>query len=208
MDNLAIEGKGFQLVQLGLKIEGDPTWQEYWAVGQKLMTVHDGMQLAIGDWVNYGHNRWGEKYLEALEKTPYQYATLRHMVWVCKRFPLDIREQMCPRGHKVRIGYIHLRTLAGLTDDQVIHILELMGDRKWTVAELEACVARTFPRPDSPARFEEQNTADDEVWKKIRACRIFGKPGGPGFLGYAAIWESDLKRPEMIVKRLELPREK
>ena len=36
------------------------------------------MHFWIGDWLNYGERKWGEKYKEALEKTGYDYQTLRN----------------------------------------------------------------------------------------------------------------------------------
>ena len=43
----------------------------------------------VGDWLQYGTSKWGEKYSEAARITGYDVKTLRNIVYVAKRFSLS-----------------------------------------------------------------------------------------------------------------------
>jgi hypothetical protein len=68
----------------GLELaEGTPfeAWEE---IGRQLRYLGEAVQWWIGDWIRFGEQRYGEKYSQALEATPYDEQSLRNMVWVAE----------------------------------------------------------------------------------------------------------------------------
>lgn len=58
-----------------------------WAeVGEKLGRAHRASAWWIGDWINYGKTKWGEKYEEAERITGLSYAYLSQCAAVARRF--------------------------------------------------------------------------------------------------------------------------
>lgn len=166
---IGFDGRHVRLEPWGLNITGDIEWDEFSALGKKLLTVHDCMQFALGDWINYGGARWGEKYKEALEKTPYPYHTLATFSWVCRRFPSDIREQISNQLENY-FSYTRLLVVSRLPDDVVLEMLELAKLNRWTVSKLQEEVDRRYPLPAGIVRK-----------KDILKIPHYGEPNGPGF---------------------------
>ncbi|MDA2921099.1 hypothetical protein MYX76_16680 [Desulfobacterota bacterium AH_259_B03_O07] len=51
--------------------------------------MHD--RFWLGDWLNYGERKYGEKYSQALEQTDYEYDTLRKFGYVSDRVEIGNR---------------------------------------------------------------------------------------------------------------------
>jgi hypothetical protein len=45
----------------------------------------------IGDWLNYGEQKWGEMYTQALDATEFDYGTLRDDKWISSKIQLSDR---------------------------------------------------------------------------------------------------------------------
>jgi hypothetical protein len=58
----------------------------------------------IGDWLQYGEARWGEKYTEAARITGYDVKTLRNIAYVAKRFDLSRRRDNLTWTHHAEIA--------------------------------------------------------------------------------------------------------
>lgn len=86
----------FCLTLSGLAVDGEPTYAEWAACGAWLRRVGACVQWAIGDWLNYGERRWGERYTEAVEATGYDYQTLRNMKAVAGGIELSRRRDNLP----------------------------------------------------------------------------------------------------------------
>jgi hypothetical protein len=85
--------KPFEIVPSGLKVNGDPTFDEWLKFGSVLNAIGRASAWAVGDWINYGEDKteWGEKYSQALSSLNYEYGTLRNYSWVSRCFPPDKR---------------------------------------------------------------------------------------------------------------------
>jgi hypothetical protein len=65
-----------------------------------------GVQWWIGDWLNYGERRYGEKYAQAIDATGYDYSTLNGMRWVAERIAIVRR--------RTSLSWAHHREVAAL----------------------------------------------------------------------------------------------
>jgi len=56
----------FRLHENGLEPIGEPNFDQWVACGDFIHRSQKAMHFWIGDWLNYGEHKWGEKYKEAL----------------------------------------------------------------------------------------------------------------------------------------------
>ena len=79
---------------------------EWIMLGRRLGTVGRGVAWWIGDWVNYGNAKFGQKYSRAARITGYDVQSLMNMSYVASRFD-------CPRRRE-NLSWSHHSELAGL----------------------------------------------------------------------------------------------
>jgi hypothetical protein len=60
----------------------------------------------IGDWLQYGATKWGEKYVEAARMTGYDVKTLRNISYVARAFPLSRRRDTLPWSHHAEVAVL------------------------------------------------------------------------------------------------------
>ncbi|HEV7161928.1 MAG TPA: hypothetical protein VGN25_01610 [Solirubrobacteraceae bacterium] len=78
-----------------------------WAkAGRRLGEIGRGSQWWIGDWMLFGTEKWGERYLEASRLTGYDPKSLRNIRYVASRFPPSLRRD--------ELNWSHHALLAGL----------------------------------------------------------------------------------------------
>ena len=65
-----------QITKNGLKFNKDLSFEEWQEIGKQLQKIHGSIQWWIGDWLNFGERKWGEKYTQAIEETGLDYDTL------------------------------------------------------------------------------------------------------------------------------------
>jgi hypothetical protein len=58
----------------------------------------------VGDWLQYGAARWGEKYSEAARITGYDVKTLRNIAYVAKRFDSSRRRDNLTWTHHAEVA--------------------------------------------------------------------------------------------------------
>lgn len=91
-----------------------------WAVyGKRLGAISRGAAWWIGDWVNYGNAKFGEKYVRAAHVTGYDVKSLMNMASVAGKFPLSRRRE--------NLSWSHHAEVAGLSPE--------VGDQWLAVAE-------------------------------------------------------------------------
>lgn len=83
---------------------------EWVAVGLSLGEMGRVNNWWVGDWLHYGTNRWGEKYVEAAKITGFDGKTLRNIVYVASRFDLSRRRD--------KLTFTHHAEVAALESDQ------------------------------------------------------------------------------------------
>ena len=79
---------GLRVAQSKIRYED---WEEY---GHTLRRVHGSLRWCIGDWLNYGEEKFGEMASQASDIWPeYSYSNLANMVSVAKAFPISRRRE-------------------------------------------------------------------------------------------------------------------
>lgn len=110
MNTLAINDPKFAITPNGIEFNEELSFEEWTSLGQKLGEVHNSMAFAIGDWINYGQNRWGEKYKEAIKLTGLTYQTVAEYAYVARRIQFFARAK--------KVDYSIHRTVAKLKDPE------------------------------------------------------------------------------------------
>jgi hypothetical protein len=60
----------------------------------------------VGDWLQYGSARWGEKYVEAARITGYDVKTLRNIAYVARHFDLSRRRDTLTWSHHAEVAML------------------------------------------------------------------------------------------------------
>lgn len=118
-----------------------PTWAQ---AGRKLGALGRGGQWWLGDWLQYGAFRWGQKYAEAARITGYDAGSLRNMAWIASQFP--------PPRRRASLTWCHHAAVAGLDPAEQERWLDLVATERLTVADLRATLRTERARPERPHR--------------------------------------------------------
>jgi hypothetical protein len=101
---------------------------EWSAVGRRFGEIGRCSQWWLGDWINYGNERFGERYTRAVKLTGYDVQSLMNMVYVASRFEIYRRRE--------NLSWSHHSALASLDLDSQEHWLERAIADKLSVADL------------------------------------------------------------------------
>src|SRR5690242_20051937 len=74
----------FRVEPTGLIVDGEPTFEEWAAFGIWLQAFEGAIHWALGDWVNYGEEHYGEKYTQAIGAEGMDYQTLQGVCWTAR----------------------------------------------------------------------------------------------------------------------------
>lgn len=96
---MQIAPEPFELSPQGLVVHGSPTFEQWATFGGRLFGIKSAVQWAMGDWINYGETRWGEKYAQALDVFDLDYGYLRNLAWIASRFDLSRRRVTLSWSH-------------------------------------------------------------------------------------------------------------
>jgi len=84
---------------------GDSLDLESWIrIGMRLGTIGRGSAWWIGDWVNYGNARFGEKYSRAARVTGYDVQSLMNMALVASKFRISRRRENLSWSHHAEVA--------------------------------------------------------------------------------------------------------
>src|SRR6059058_5382190 len=95
---------------------GDLSLLEWSHSGRRLGVIGRAAGWWIGDWLNYGNARFGERYVRAARITGYDVQTLMNMVYVASRFE--------PSRRRDNLSWSHHAELAALEPEKQDHWLE------------------------------------------------------------------------------------
>lgn len=123
MNTLAINDPKFAITPTGIQFNEELSFEEWDDLGQKLAPIAKSIGFIIGDWINYGEKRWGDRYEEALERTGMAYQTLRNYAYVARKVHLSCRQD--------KLGFEHHAVVAKLkTPDEQEHWLGMAVKHK------------------------------------------------------------------------------
>lgn len=103
-ENKDIEYSSFRLHKNGLSAIGTPTFEQWEECGKFIKKAEGSVHFWIGDWLNYGEQKWGEMYSQAMDHTQYDYGTLRNDKYIADKVDLSLRSDNLSRGHAQEIA--------------------------------------------------------------------------------------------------------
>ncbi len=133
MTTLAINDPKFTITPTGIEFHEDLDFDEWNALGQKLAPIGKSIGFIIGDWINYGDKRYGEKYDEALAKTGLAYQTLTNFAHVARKVGIYLRKE--------NLDWSQHATVAKLkTDEEKKHWLDMAEEHDLSVRRLRKSI--------------------------------------------------------------------
>lgn len=138
--------------------------EEWCRVGPMLQKTGRGAMWWIGDWLNYGERKWGERYKEAIETTGHAYQTLRNAAWVAREFSdLSLR--------KDKLSWSHHLLLASVPEPRRSALMQQAEAEGWTRNRLKQEI-NCYGLGETPS--EELTCTAADLRRLIELNRRFG----------------------------------
>jgi hypothetical protein len=115
-----------------LVVVQDLSFDQWSNLMETLSKMDTAFQFALGDALNYGQSRYGERYAQAIECTGKEYQSLANYAWVSKSVPPDVRV--------AGLSWTHHRLVARLEPHEQSHLLQKAHTEHWTVSALQEVV--------------------------------------------------------------------
>jgi hypothetical protein len=117
------------VTDIGLQFNQDIEYDQWLRLMATLQQLTTAFQFAIGDALNYGQKRYGEKYAQAMDATGCAYQSLANWSWVASRVPITNRV--------AGISWTHHRLVAHVGTEQQKQLLESAKSRGISVTDFE-----------------------------------------------------------------------
>ncbi|MGD1057690.1 MAG: LmbU family transcriptional regulator [Solirubrobacteraceae bacterium] len=117
-----------ELTRVGWTPSANLGLAEWSAVGRRFGEIGRCSQWWLGDWINYGNAKFGERYSRAMKLTGYDVQSLMNMVYVASRFEISRRRE--------NLSWSHHATLAPLDVPEQEYWLTRAIKEKLSVADL------------------------------------------------------------------------
>lgn len=117
------------VTDVGLQFNHDIEYDQWLRLMATLQQLTTAFQFAIGDALNYGQKRYGEKYAQAMDATGCAYQSLANWSWVSNHVPISNRI--------AGLSWTHHRLVANMGTEQQKQILESAKARGISVTEFE-----------------------------------------------------------------------
>lgn len=118
---------------IGLRVKAPLSWDEWEGSGKFFNFLENAIGWVVGDWLNYGENKFGEKYAQAMEGDVRSYQTLRNYAHVAGRVPYEVR--------RPELSFSHHAEVAVLEPAQQVDMLTQAVENQWTVREIRKAVS-------------------------------------------------------------------
>lgn len=125
----------------GISFAGEIPFDHWELLMATLSRMEVAAQWAIGDALNYGSARYGEKYSQAMESTGHTYQALANYAWVSRAIPMESRNP--------NLSWTHHRVVAKLAPSDQIAMLAQAEAGGWTV-EILSSMVRDFNGDEQP----------------------------------------------------------
>lgn len=133
MNTLAIQDPKFTINPTGIQFHDELSFDEWDALGKKLAPLGKSIGFIIGDWINYGETRYGEKYERALDRTGMTYTTLANFSYVARKVEISLRNE--------KLDFTQHYVVAKLkTDDEKRHWLKMAEKHKLSIRRLRKSI--------------------------------------------------------------------
>ena len=115
-------------------------YDEWSVVGAQLRRVKEFIQFAIGDWLNYGEQHYGEMYAQAASETGLPEETLM----VLK----SISSRVTPETRIKELTWSHHREVAKFPPEEQTRWLEMALKKHWSVRDLKDALKKAAGKDD------------------------------------------------------------
>lgn len=131
MTSLAIANSlNFIADKNGIQFNGELSYEEWNAIGEQIIPMAKSIGFMVGDWVNYGESRYGEKYKDAVRRSGLTKETLFQYAHVARRVQILERSKV--------LDFCHHIVLARLKDpEEQRHWIKIAEDEKMSVRRLK-----------------------------------------------------------------------
>lgn len=134
-----------------LEIKEGTTRKEWAEVGVGLLQARETTYWALGDWLNWGTEVWGDALTVAVNLCPEKNASsLRQWAWVCKNVP--------PSRRRPTLTFTHHREVASMTEADQVLWLDRAVQHEWSYQDLRQNIRRALA---------DVSEADEEQGVKI-----------------------------------------
>lgn len=141
----------FVLHKNGLWAGGEPSFDEWLQCGEFINRAERAVHFWIGDWLNYGEFRWGDKYLEAVKATGYNINTLRNDKWIASKVDLSRRRDT--------LSFDHHATVADLDPEEQDRFLSDAEEKKLDSKAFRNYVQQGQPKVQPVMRTDTSSVA-------------------------------------------------
>jgi len=104
IDLAVLTSPGAHFSALGMTFDEGMSYETWAEIGATLQFMGKAIQFAIGDWLNFGEQTYGDKYWQAVDDTGYAYGTLRNFASVASRVELSRRNDKLSFAHHEAIA--------------------------------------------------------------------------------------------------------
>lgn len=133
----------------GIQFANTLSFDEWQRIGERLMLNEHAIGFQIGDWINYGQSRYGEKYTAAIACTGIPDKTLKNYAYVARKISPALREP--------GLGFEIHAALAKLKPHEQKRWLKLAIDHNLSVRRLRASMRKGSLATEVEV---QENTAD------------------------------------------------
>ena len=145
----------FVLHKNGLRAVGEPSFDEWLQCGEFINRAKDSVHFWIGDWLNFGEFKWGEKYLEAVKASGYDIGTLRNDKWVADKVDLSRRRDT--------LSFDHHATVADLEPEEQDKLLSDAEAKKLNSKAFRSYVQQGQPHPQPLSKVSSADVTWDII---------------------------------------------
>jgi len=131
-DKTALAPYGVGMTQTSLVLPPDLSFEDYTEVGEFLFRLKaqreaelDTINWFIGDWLQFGEHKWGERYAQAVTETGLAYQTLANIQWTVAKFE-DVSRR------KERLTFTHHAAVAALPEADADELLDEAEEQGWS----------------------------------------------------------------------------
>lgn len=121
-----------------LIIPEETSFNEWENLGNNLKTAEGAIEFYIGDWINFGERKFGDKYLIAMAKTGFTYDYVQRMASVARKFNGGLKSGNEEIATRHNLSFHHHRLVAPLSGPVAERLLDKAEKEKLTLAELRA----------------------------------------------------------------------
>jgi hypothetical protein len=126
--------------------------RQWLAIGRRLGGISRCCQWWLGDWLRYGTEKWGERYVDAAVVTGYDIRSLANMASIAAAFHIARR--------RMNLSWSHHAVVAGLPEPEQERWLDVAAEDRLSVADLRTEVRSAARQGTITARHGAQTSLE------------------------------------------------